>query len=337
MLYCTTINDSVTYNAHIPLEQSYANVGQIFVPQKFPLFSSRDIMDLQKKTFGQNIAEILNLFFDTELSGWDVDFCIGRSTMRIAQINNKLFTVELWHTPTDSFNYLISRLFNTVNKSATGKQPSEWFQICIRIACLFAAFGSLFQSCTPSNNATVDLSLSGNDLAMPLAAFYAKRMGLPIGSLIITSDSNKCLWDLVHRGDVYLSERSESLSIGVERLIHGVLGRDAAARFRTTYNQGKVFRLEEEDLPVMNSGIFCAITGSERTQQTINSVYRTNQYILDPVTAMCIGGLNDYRARRGEHKLTVTFAEQSPKLHLECIEAATGLTKCKLSELFNIL
>ena len=337
MLYCTTNNDSVTFDSRCPLVQNYTDSGEIFVPVQLPEFTSKEILALQEKSFGQNIADILNLFFDTELTGWDIDFCIGRSTARTAQINNKLFSIELWHNPADSFSYLEHRLYKAVSKVAENAQPTEWFRICIRIATLFASLGELFHRYSPASNVTVDLSLPGNDLAMPLAAIYSRQMGLPIGALIITTEENKSLWNLVHHGSIYLSQRSADTAVSVERLIHRTLGCADAVEFKKTYDQGKVYHIDEEILPMLNSGIFCVVTSKERTIQTINSVYKTNQYVIDPVSAMCVGGLQDYRARRGEHNPTVVFSEQSPLLHLDCIQSATGLTMRALNERFNKL
>lgn len=337
MLYSITTNNSITFESHCPLTQDYTADRGIFVPLEFPHFSHKDILALQENSFGQNIANIMNLFFSTELNGWDVDFCIGRSTMRMTQVNGKLLAIELWHTPTDNFSYFASRLYATITKTPTNDTPTEWFHICVKIALLFATFGELARCSILESVATLDFSLSGNDLSMPLAAFYAKKMGLPIGSLIVSSDRNKSLWNLIHRGDIYLSDRSEALSVSIERLIHGTLGSVAACEFRQAYNQGQVYHIDEELLPTLNDGIFCVITGAERSKQTIYSVYRTNQYILDPETAMCVGGLQDYRSKSGEHNLTAVFSEQSPRLHLDYIESATGLTRRRLSELFSIL
>lgn len=337
MLYVTTRNNVQTFDAHYSLVQNVSDDGSPFVPQQFPVYSKSDLLKLKEKSFGQTIADLLNLFFDTELTSWDVDFCIGRSTTRIFLLNNKLINIELWHNPGDGFQYLETRLYKTVCKNLSEEVPSEWFQICVRISALFATFGELFRQNIVNNCTNLDLSVSGNDLTMPLAALYAKRMGLPIGTLIITSDQNKVLWDLIHRGEIFVARKSAHLVSGIERLVNNALGISGAQSFFEAYNQGRVFHLDEEALPVLNSEIFCVISGSDRAKQTINSVYRTNNYLLDPCSAMCAGGLQDFRARTGEHKQTLIFSEQSPRLSLNEIESATGLHKRKITDLISML
>ena len=337
MLYSTTANSNITFDPSVPLVQNFTENGEIYVPQAFPILHQDAISSLCNKTFGQNVADIINLFFDSELTGWDVDFSIGRNTTRYATLNGKLLIVESWHTPDDHLEYITNRLYTTLCKEDAAKSPTEWFRICIRIALLCAMFGELLRQDALQLSRTVDLALPGDDLVMFLAAFYAKKMGLPIDSLIVTGTQNKAFWNLIHRGDIYLSARSADIAVCVERLIHATLGSVAAHKFRQVFRQGQVFRIEEDLLSNLNSGIFCIITGSERAKQTINSVYRANQYILDPDAAICIGGLQDHRARRGKQKLTVIISEQSPRLHLDYISSATGLSADKLAALFNTL
>ena len=86
---------------------------------------------------------------------------------------------------------------------------------------------------------------------------------------------------------------------------------------------------------MLNSGLFCAVTGSNRTSQHINSIYRSNAYILDPTSALCVGGLQDYRAKTGESKPTLVLSCVSPAIYISEISQATGITKDKINALLK--
>ena len=71
--------------------------------------------------------------------------------------------------------------------------------------------------------------------------------------------------------------------------------------------------------------MFSSVVGGRRVMDLIASVYRTNQYLIDPYTAISYGTLQDYRAKTGENKLTVLFSEGNPEHFADVISQATGL------------
>ena len=99
MLYATTRNrlDAVTTN-HV-LVESRGPDGGLFVPLNLPKFSAQERKRLSEQSFGHCVAEILNLFFSTKLTGWDVDFCIGRYPVRLEPLAHRIYMAETWHNP----------------------------------------------------------------------------------------------------------------------------------------------------------------------------------------------------------------------------------------------
>ena len=89
-------------------------------------------------------------------------------------------------------------------------------------------------------------------------------------------------------------------------------------------------------MPILSEGFFCAVAGAMRSSNTINSVYRSNQYIMDPGAAVCYGGLQDYRARTGESCITLIMSENTPMDASKEILAATGLTYEKMVEFVKL-
>ena len=79
MLYATTRSKTDTYTAHRTLFEDRAPDGGFFVPFRMP---NVDIQSLKENSFSEAVAEILNVFFSTGITAWDVDCCIGKSAAK---------------------------------------------------------------------------------------------------------------------------------------------------------------------------------------------------------------------------------------------------------------
>ena len=334
MLYITTRNNSNFYSADLALSNAFPLDGGRYVPSSFPFYDVNAVAALKDNSFGQNVANILNLFFSTDLNGWDIDFCIGRNTARTVQLNNKLIVAELWHNAASAFNYVTKSLYAKLVGHSETEQPSEWFSIATAIAVLFALYGDLCNQSVLHSGQQIDISLTEGNAIMPIAALYAKKMGLPLGAIIINSSRNRGMWDLIHRG-VAAPKNEIAISGGIERLIHATLNSDAVSAYLATAANSS-FTLNEDDFPVLRENLFCFVISKDRSYQTVNSQHRTRNYLSDLPAAACIAAVQDYRAKTGENEQTLVISEFSPRRFLTEIAEATGITEAKLAALFNL-
>lgn len=159
-------------------------------------------------------------------------------------------------------------------------------------------------------------------------------MGLPIETIICTCEENCTIWDFIHRGIFNIVTAQES-DFGVERLLCATAGYASVEDFLKCSENKKSYIVDEELLPVINQGLFCSVAGQGRASSLINSIFRGDSYIIDPLTALCYGGLQDYRAKTGSNKLTVLFAEATPLAYTDELSSATGLDKDKITGLVN--
>jgi threonine synthase len=84
-----------------------------------------------------------------------------------------------------------------------------------------------------------------------------------------------------------------------------------------TVAAGGVYTPAEENLTKINEGLCASVVGSARVNSVINSVYRTNDYRIDPVTALVYGALQDFRARTGENRMTILLSDSHAKHYSE--------------------
>lgn len=333
MLYITTRNDKNAFTAHHALHENTAPDGGAYVPFRMPYFSVTELSQLSSDNFGGTIAGVLNKFFSLGLSGWDIDFAIGRNSLKLQTMSHRMVIAELWHNLDGNYNYICSELYKKFSGTLTGV-PSEWFKLATHISVLFGIYSEIFNSDIISQGDKIDISVMANDLSVPLAAIYARQMGLPIGTITVTTEDNSSLWDIIHLGELSASAGRQD-PLGYERLVHALLGDVAANEFCSAMEKNRTFRVDPEQLDTFNQGLFCAVTGEDRSAQNINSVYRSNSYILDPMTALAIGGLQDYRAKSGESRLTLVLSCTSPLNCISQISSATGISQDKLISLLK--
>lgn len=335
MLYITTRNDKDTFTSHKTLCSDFApDLGQ-FVPFSLPVYNREELLILAGKGFGDIVAEIINRFFSARLSGTDVDFAIGRNAAKLVTMNHKIAVAELWRNPDGEFSYIVNSLYEKVIcGSEASQKPTVWFKIAVRIAILFGVFGSLMCDELLMDSA-FDISVSDDEFSLAVAAVYARKMGLPIDKIICTTDDSVSLWDFIQRGTFSSNKKQLPIYSYLEMLVNASLGTADAVRFGEACEKGELYSLDEEQLPVFNNGLFCSVTSHSRTESTINSVYRSNGYILESKAAFCYGGLQDYRAKTGDGCLTLILAEKNPTADAQTICSATGIEKRKLIEHIN--
>lgn len=333
MLYVTTRSDATTYTAHFAINQNINTDGGKYIPFRLPAYEACEICALKDKSFNQTVAEILNMFFSARLNALDLDLCIGRNAPKLCAMNHRLIVAELWHNPRASFDHLVEGLYKKLSDpNMAAGIPTDWFQIAVYISVIFGIYGDLLRQGLVEAGQLYDISVPADDFVMPMAAWYARRMGLPIGTIICTCDEFENTWDFIHRGIFNSAATSVNLQSGLEKLVQATLGHAEVGRFVSVCGSGRIYSLDEEQTALLNEGVFCAVAGGNRADSMINSVFRTNGYILDPGTALCCGGIQDYRAKVGTSRITLLFAQRTPLDFANQISAATGIDAKNLIE-----
>ena len=324
MLYVTTRSNRDAFTPNRVLLGSRGPDGGPYVPFRLPVLSEAEIENLGSCSFSENVARILNLFFNTKLTGWDVEFCIGRSCVRMKNIGHRAAAVESWHNPGWTFSHAVGELAHHIAvKTSDAKLSSDWIEIASRIAILFGVFGEL--SCTGElpASAQVDVSVVSGTFSAPVSLWYARAMGLPIGNIVCCCNENSNLWELFHHGQfrtdcvavpTLLPEADITLPVSLERLIYSCGGHLSANRFVDCCRKGKTYYPPDSVLHLMQKGMYVAVVSQARTDATICSVYGAGGYLLSPYAAMAYSGLLDYRSHTGNSRHALVLSEKSPVL-----------------------
>lgn len=330
MLYLTTRDKYDAYTSYRTLTGDTAPNGGLYMPFKMPKMPFETI---RNKSFGECVAEFLNLFFSTHLTGKEVEFCVGRYPLRIRSAQQRILVAELWRNLDGSYGKMERRLAAKIcGCLVKDVKITSWLSIAIRIAVLFGVFSEVMRDRAVSVDARVDVSVPAGDFRLPMAVWYSRGMGLPVGNIVCACDQNSGLWDLLHFGELRTSGSNASI-VELERLICGNLGVSEAVRYQDVCSKGGVYTL----LPVMteklSKNIFSASVSQERLHNVISNVYRTNSCILEPGAAMSYGGLMDYRAKTGESRVALLLADESPADHAGMICSAMNISEEALKDM----
>ena len=322
MLYVTTRNQQDQYPALRTLGHDRGPDGGAYAPYRLPVFSREAVEGMAELSFGGCVSLVLNQLFYPKLDGVELDFVLGRAPVKLTEMSHRIAVAELWHNIHWNFEWVVRELTQRLQAEVQQGLPvTEWAGIAVRTAVLFGVFAQLLRAGSVTIDQGMDVTVASGDFTMPMAVFYAREMGLPVGS-IICCDEKSGVWDLLHHGQVRTSER---LPAGLERLISARLGAEEACRYAEVCRRGGVYAPDEEALDSLRQGMFASVVSLRRTARTAANVYSSNGYLMGPETAMAYAGLQDYRATEGEGRLALILARRRPADDLDAVAAAIGM------------
>lgn len=340
MLYVTTRSKNDAFKPPVTLRRDRADDGGAFVPFRMPFLDKEQIEALAGKSFGQNVADILELFFSVKLSGWDVEMAIGRRPCLLKPMNFRIVVAELFRNVDGDMNRIVRALSEKIHPdSAIIGAPTEWSRLAVRIALLFGVFGELLRTEQIRLGSKINIAVSVGDFSAPMAAWYARQMGLPVDTVICGCNENGAPWELLHRGEMEGSagviptstpECDYAIHPNLERLICGACGHEETMRYCWSITEGGSYVPDPGVYEELRRGMFAAVVSRVRVETIIPSVYHTNRYILDPYAALAYGALADYRARVGGSAVTLLLAEKSPLHDTQTVTNAMGITAAEL-------
>lgn len=345
MLYATTRSKSNIETAYKSIHLDCAADGGLFTPFRRTKFSTEEILALKDRSFGQNMAEILNHFFGCGLTGWDVEFAIGKAPVKFQTITHRIFVAESWHNSQWRFDHVVQMLSDRLCGDAAGAEPANWTAVAVRIATLFATYGQLLATDQIQPHAELDVAVTTGDFASPMAAWYAREMGLPIGNIVCGCNANGAVWDLLNHGEMATGgicaktitpEADVVVPRNLERLVFETLGMEENLRYLDCCRRGGVYAVADEPLELLRKGLFAAVISDDRVKSVIHSVYRTSNYVFSPYSALAYGSLLDYRAKTGESRPALLLSERSPICDRDQVAKAMQVPVAELIKRINI-
>lgn len=335
MLYVTTRNNRDSVTAARVLAENRGEGGGLYMPMHFPQISKEEWKQFTAMSFNQRIAELLNRFFSTRLTGWDIDFCIGRYPVRVEQLAHKIFLAETWHNPQWQYSRMEHNLMKLLE--AGTDIPGNWVSVAVRMAVMAAVLGS-----RELLGGAVDISVVSGDFALPVSAWYLRKMGFPVGNIICCCNENNQFWNLICNGQMHadavchstlVPEADVVLPVNLERLICECGGIPEVERYLSCCESGGAYSVSDTVLQLLREGLFVSVVSSDRVETTIPNVYKTHGYVLAPASSLAYSGLMDYRTKTGITRPAVVFCDRNPACDLEAVAKAMDISAAQLNKL----
>ena len=212
----------------------------------------------------------------------------------------------------------------------------NWGRILPQVVYYISAYCDLVRDRKLDMGDRVNFCVPTGNFGDILAAYYAKRMGLPVGKLICASNCNDVLTDFLRTG-VYDRNRpfhttmSPSMDIlvssNLERLLFDLSGEndeEVRGYMESLTRDGKyeVSNAIKAALKEAFWGGFCDEAG---TAAAIGDYYK-NGYLIDTHTAVAASVMEQYRRENGDETVTVFVSTASPYKFCNHVLTAIGET-----------
>lgn len=193
---------------------------------------------------------------------------------------------------------------------------------------------------------TVNYSVPTGNFGDILAGYYSKRMGLPVGKLIVATNENDILHRFFSRGEYHREDIAKSISPSMdicvssnfERYLYHLAEDDPTtlASWMKSFELSKKLTIKGKQLKAARKDFLSARADTDMTLKTIKKYYDKYQYMLCPHSAVGVSAIEQLRE---VSKNTVCLATaHDAKFPAACQRVVDPLPSppTQLSELFEM-
>ena len=180
----------------------------------------------------------------------------------------------------------------------------------------------------------VNFSVPTGNFGDILAGYLAKKLGLPVGTLICASNANNVLTDFIRTG-TYDRRRplykttSPSMDIlvssNLERLLYLLSGdTELVADLMGKLNREGSYTVPDSLRDAIQAEFWAGCCDDARAEEVMGRVYKDYGYLCDPHTASGWAAAEDYVNQTGDHTPMVVLSTASPYKFPAAVLRAVG-------------
>lgn len=295
---------------------------------KAALEGFKDVKDTEIIVFypSEGVSPMQKLQMDSQ-AGDNVHVCAIKGNFDDAQTGvKKIFTDNSVKEKLAEHNMLFSSA-NSIN----------WGRLAPQIVYYISAYCDLLlrDDFEGEFNIVVPTGNFGNILA----AYYAKKMGVPVGKLICASNANNVLTDFINDGTYdrnrnFYTTISPSMDIlissNLERMLFELCGNDdkKVSAWQNDLSNSGSFTVDEDVKAKMGELFWGGCCDDTNTLKTIEKYFKEYGYLCDTHTAVALNVYEQYVKETGDNKATVIASTASPykfaKSVLSAVSNETG-------------
>ena len=229
-----------------------------------------------------------------------------------------------------------ARAFDEKGLVLSSANSINWGRLAPQIVYYFSAYCDMLAEGSIAPGDRINICVPTGNFGNILAAYYAMRMGLPVGRFICASNRNNVLTDFIRTGR-YDARRpfhlttSPSMDIlissNLERMLFELCGRDAEAvrGWMGELKEKGSYEIDAASKAALNALMYGAWASEADCAAEIRRAWDEENYLIDPHTAVAMKALRDYRAETGDTRPCVVASTASPFKFGRAVSAALGL------------
>jgi threonine synthase len=242
-----------------------------------------------------------------------------------------IFNDESLKAHLDEKNYMLSSA-NSINIG----------RLIPQIVYYFHGYLEMLRSGSISQGECINFVVPTGNFGNILAAYYAKKMGLPVNKLICASNENNILFDFLRTG-TYDAKRALRLtsspsmdiliSSNLERLLYEISSHDSTIvgdLMKKLQTEGKYEITNEMQHELKD--FYGNFASEDEVFKNIKQVFETSGYLMDTHTGVAYSVYKKYLSETGDNTKTIVVSTASPFKFGKSVSLALGIDIKGLNE-----
>ena len=211
----------------------------------------------------------------------------------------------------------------------------NWGRLVPQIVYYISAYCDLIENGTIKNGDPINVVVPTGNFGNILAAYYAKKMGIPVNKLICASNANNVLTDFLKTGTYdrnrkFFTTTSPSMDIlissNLERLLFHLCGEndEIIREWMGKLSADGKYEVSEEVKALIDDLFDAGCCDDEQTADTISATYKDG-YLCDTHTAVAVKVYEEYVKATEDKTETVIASTANPyKFSAAVLKAVKG-------------
>lgn len=197
----------------------------------------------------------------------------------------------------------------------------NWGRLAPQIAYYVSAYCDMCNQGRLTPGDTLDVCVPTGNFGNILAAYFAKRMGLPLGRLVCASNRNHVLTDFFQSGKYdrnrpFYTTSSPSMDIlissNLERLLYLLTNAEYTSDCMRRLNEMGFYEISDALLQTLHRDFIGAFADETTCAEAIRTAFAKNNLLIDPHTAVAYACAKQYQAQTGSDTPMLIVSTASP-------------------------
>ena len=190
-----------------------------------------------------------------------------------------------------------TKFANSINMS--GVNSINWARIVAQTVYYFFSYFKIGKE-------KISFSVPTGNFGDVYAGYIAKKMGLPLGKLIVATNQNDILHRAISKGDYKSSKVQETISPSMdiqvasnfERLLYDLYGKNSEKVKKVMISiKDNTYKIEQNILVKLQNDFDSESLNETEILNTIRNFYEENKIVIDPHTAIGVGVIKKLNLR----------------------------------------